>query len=54
MRGIARTTFAIEQHHRQVVLTERMAALRGGPEVTPSLDMIAHEPRWPALHKIHV
>jgi hypothetical protein len=54
MRGIARTTFAIEQHHRQVVLTERMAALRGGPEVTPSLDMIAHEPRWPALQKVHV
>jgi hypothetical protein len=26
--------------------------LRGDPEVTPRLDMIAHEPRQPALHDL--
>jgi len=44
----------VKQHHRQVVLTKRMAALRGGLEVTPRLDVVAHEPRWPTLREVQI
>jgi hypothetical protein len=52
LRSVARAAFTIEQHHRQVVLTERRAALSSDLEVTPRLDMVAHEPRRPALHDL--
>ena len=52
LRSVARAAFTIEQHHGQVVLTERRAALSGDLEVTPRLDMVAHEPRRPALHDL--
>ena len=52
LRGAAWTTFTMEQHHRQVVLTERMAALRGSPEVAPRRDVVAHEPRRRGLHEV--
>lgn len=42
----------MKQHHRQVVLTERVAALRGGPVVLPCLDMVTHQPRGPALQDV--
>lgn len=54
MCSVTRTTFTVEQHHRQVVLAERMAAQRGGPEVTPRLDMVAHEPCWSALQEVQI
>lgn len=54
LRGAARAAFMVKQHHRQVVLAERMAALRGGPEVMPRLDMVAHEPGWPALPEVQI
>jgi hypothetical protein len=53
-RGAARAAFMVKQHHRQVVLTKRMAALRGGLEVTPRLDVVAHEPRWPTLREVRI
>src|SRR6185369_3975552 len=52
LRSVARAAFTIEQHHRQVVLTERRAALSSDPEVTPRLDMVAQEPRRLALHDL--
>jgi len=52
LRSVARAAFTIEQHHRQVVLTERRAALSSDLEVTPRLGMVAHEPRHPALHDV--
>ena len=36
--GVARTAFTMKQHHRQVVLPERIAPLRSGPEVLPGFD----------------
>ena len=52
LRSVARAAFTIEQHHRQVVLTKRRAALSSDPEVTPRLDMVAQEPRRLALHDL--
>jgi len=52
LRSVAGAAFTIEQHHRQVVLTERRAALSSDLEVTPRLDVVAHEPRRPALHDL--
>jgi hypothetical protein len=54
LRRVAWTAFAMEQHHREVVLTERMAALCGDSEVKPCLDMVAHEPSRPSLHEIWI
>jgi hypothetical protein len=54
MHSVTRATFTIEQHHRQVVLAERMAALRGGLEVMPRLDMVTDEPRGPALQEVQI
>jgi adenylate cyclase len=44
----------MEQHHREVVLTERMAALRGVPEVLPRLDVVAHQPGRCTLQDVRV
>ena len=51
---VARAAFTMKQHHRQVVLAERMAALRGSPEMLPRLDMVAHEPRRPGLQDVQI
>lgn len=54
LRSVARAAFTVEQHHRQVVLAERMATQRSGLEVLPRLDMIAREPRRPGLQEVQV
>lgn len=54
LREAARASFMVKQHHCQVVLPKRIAALRGGAEVAPRLDMIAHEPCWTPLHQIQI
>ncbi len=50
----ARASFTMEQHHRQVVLAERIAALRGVPEMLPRLDVVAHEPGLCTLQDVRV
>lgn len=52
LRGAAWATFTIEQHHCKVVLSERIAALCGSPEVPARLDMVADEPRRTRLHEV--
>lgn len=49
-----RAAFTMEQHHREVVLTERMPLFRGSAEVMARLDVIAHEPRRPSLHQVWI
>ena len=52
LRSAAWATFTMEQHHGKVVLSKRMAALCGGPEVPARLDMVADEPCLPGLHQV--
>ena len=52
--SVARTAFMVKQHHRKVVLTERMATLRGSLEVLPRLHVVAQEPRGTAPHQIRI
>jgi hypothetical protein len=44
LRRPTRPSFPVHEHHRQVVLTERVAAFGSGAEQPPRLHVIAHQP----------